>query len=1207
MKIDKYFFKIKKDEQGKYSDEGITLNATAAGRYTDETIRRAKILKAKNEGPNPDPNNQKYSDEFYLAYAKSLQLQDILGALNEIHSNRLANFEIKDKDWAGYSYEEIIEMENQGFTIPEEVLLWAHAQQQADVTDYIIVSENTNTDDSATTNAVDGNDELQNLQKTARENIIKAEKAEKAAQTKETEFKTKAEEANRIKARKKTFKDQSIDKIESMAKDWKELDDKKKNGKLNFSEKIKYASLSKKLSGKDNEEGTIIKGLETENAVLNDFLTSLDELQDDITENHEIASDVIKSGRDLSEFEKNYTQESLPFVNKGIVNNGMGLDSDELYGATQNNIADIAIETGKDLEVTTNNINTDIKSDKNTELAAFAQDYATRAEEALSNTKEIMNGNEEEKTNEDNKDKKEEGKLKSYRVDMEFSHKNAKKAAETTIKSTANLVTHHDDVSKDQKTLQKELKKNSKDIKDINKNSKITEQKHNKNLQKEEQLITKLETAQGKTAQGTLEQKVDNAIKAEDKITKQKEEQGEIPAEASKVAPKDVSQDSQEAETTLKEIKSVDEDDKKLKTDLNKTISKGMKSDSVSQKAENGLRKNNSELKTRNDNAQQVTSDTLIVGVGTYAKSFVTTATGEMTYNFGTSLLPNVTTHAAGIALQATGNYLKNEGQKENKNGIKATETGAIGIAISAVASIINSDATRTSKDANKTFQNNKKIFKEAAKSAGEDNNITIQNQSQSTNSTEQTPPIQQEEENQTSITTIDELNTTTENATENTTEIDNSTENTTPENDTQVVETNTTSTTEQTTQENKNTENTQQAPADEQTSPENDNTQKTNKTKQKEDNTYSVSTAFTASNASKAAQTTDQATTALSAYNSRINGLENSVNSQVKKSQNIIKDIQKETTQAIAQHQNNFKLAEYIKENFANAIAQMNNVQTSDETTTIETNMATMSDEFTAISTQDQETTDSANKTIAKNSIQLDSYKTNVKTLNSEISEFDKLIANQLNVSQKTVGVGIGTTAFGTLHSIQGSNKIAEGTILMSNPFTHTLGVIETVIGSLTLAQGTSEISTGTIATVTGANGISINQNAREASEEADNTSQNAQNEYKQQDKQIQEIQKKLQPEQATTEELKTDETKTNVQQNKTEEEIIVQEEPEQTELTTTIAASASANANVNDKTTTDDKADRKLSRFNMDSMIESKKKRKRIQAVSASARNGK
>ena len=49
--------------------------------------------------------------------------------------------------------------------------------------------------------------------------------------------------------------------------------------------------------------------------------------------------------------------------------------------------------------------------------------------------------------------------------------------------------------------------------------------------------------------------------------------------------------------------------------------------------------------------------------------------------------------------------------------------------------------------------------------------------------------------------------------------------------------------------------------------------------------------------------------------------------------------------------------------------------------------------------------------------------------------------------------------------------------------------------------------------------------------------------------------------------------------------------------------AASSNASANIVNTTNTDDKLTRKLSRFNNDSIIESRKKMKKVQAVSAAS----
>lgn len=94
-----------------------------------------------------------------------MKYQELLRAHREINQRSANQYDITDKDWAMYSYEEIIEMEHQGYQIPDDILEWAHAQQESDVTDYVIVSDATGTDDGATTNATSNGDQLTSLQK----------------------------------------------------------------------------------------------------------------------------------------------------------------------------------------------------------------------------------------------------------------------------------------------------------------------------------------------------------------------------------------------------------------------------------------------------------------------------------------------------------------------------------------------------------------------------------------------------------------------------------------------------------------------------------------------------------------------------------------------------------------------------------------------------------------------------------------------------------------------------------------------------------------------------------------------------------------------------------------------------------------------------------------------------------------------------------
>ena len=415
-------FGISHSELGKYSTTEITMDEDFAKNYSSEIVESAKELKAKN--------GDKYSDEYYLNYAKSLKYQELLRAHREINQRSANQYDITDKDWAMYSYEEIIEMEHQGYQIPDDILEWAHAQQESDVTDYVIVSDATGTDDGATTDATSNGDQLTSLQKKAQENIIKSEKAIETTNQKVEVYNTTAKKAKQIKDKKEdTFKD-SMNKIEDMTTEWKKLDDKKKNGeKLSLTERLKYNSLSKKL---DSSNGTMMKEIQADNSDLDDFLNSLDSLSADIKTNETLAQDTIKSGKDLSNLQKNYRQEELPAQTSGIKDDGMGPSLDELYQAKPQDIADTAIDKGNDLLEYVDEVTLEVESNATVDTAKFAQEYTELSEKTQEKVQNTMGEDQD-----DNNDKKQ--KQESYNVDLIFTAPNAAKAAITTIQSTANL------------------------------------------------------------------------------------------------------------------------------------------------------------------------------------------------------------------------------------------------------------------------------------------------------------------------------------------------------------------------------------------------------------------------------------------------------------------------------------------------------------------------------------------------------------------------------------------------------------------------------------------------------------------------------------------------------------------------------------------------------------------------------------------------
>lgn len=1173
-------FGISHSELGKYSTTEITMDEDFAKNYSSEIVESAKELKAKN--------GDKYSDEYYLNYAKSLKYQELLRAHREINQRSANQYDITDKDWAMYSYEEIIEMEHQGYQIPDDILEWAHAQQESDVTDYVIVSDATGTDDGATTDATSNGDQLTSLQKKAQENIIKSEKAIETTNQKVEVYNTTAKKAKQIKDKKEdTFKD-SMNKIEDMTTEWKKLDDKKKNGeKLSLTERLKYNSLSKKL---DSSNGTMMKEIQADNSDLDDFLNSLDSLSADIKTNETLAQDTIKSGKDLSNLQKNYRQEELPAQTSGIKDDGMGPSLDELYQAKPQDIADTAIDKGNDLLEYVDEVTLEVESNATVDTAKFAQEYTELSEKTQEKVQNTMGEDQD-----DNNDKKQ--KQESYNVDLIFTAPNAAKAAITTIQSTANLNEKKNGVKNTDKKLATQLKKAQKDAKTVEKESSKAEQKHEDNVQKEEQLVNELENIQGKSLEGSTSEKVKNAIKSvntqkqaqnntdEMQNDLQNEGDGQVQAKV-QTATKQTDKNEAEKLAVMEEIKAVDTDDNKVNDSVKTSLTKGLASNALSQKISNDLNKQNTELKSRNTNAHQVATNTVIVGVGTYGRSFATTAIGNAMVATGTGLMSNLATYGQGVRMVIGGSQLQIQGANEMRYGLAAVGIGTIGLTASDIASAVVSDSKESFKGAISLLKANKKAYQETAKAMG----ATITTQSSETEQNNNTNTDNKiEQNNQTTETQQDESSV---------------------QNDVQDTAVPTDET--QPSQESEQTEDVPQVEvqdniqnetvAQDETNSETQNSTSDKKKSNQKD--YSVATEFTSKNAISATSTTIRATQDLKTQNSDINKQTTTVDAETKKSINIVKTIEKESTKAQAKQRKNAEQTQTIVQQTSAAKAKMNNAQSTEEAEAAQNETVALETENETLQNENSKGTADTEKSLTKNIQQLDGFKKTANELNKNTTSHKKLSSDQLDTSTKTILVGAGTTGFGILHTAYGANMIASGMALMANPFTHSLGVLQVALGQATLATGAMEVSTGAVATNTGIVGTTVNAHAKTLSSDATNSTKASLLQSKDSDKKVQNTTKDL--------ELSIKENDNNAQQIdiETNNETTNQNsnsEDDNTDDTNLVSASVSTNANINNTTQTDDKEDRKLARFNTDSMIESKKKKKKVQAVSATFTNRK
>lgn len=202
------------------STAGVTIDAKLTAGYNDRIVNTAIQLKA-NYG-------SKYSDEYYLDAASSWYKEELGAAFKAAYSKNTSKCPIKDSKWAGYSYEEIIQMENSGVKIPQEVLLWAHAQQESDVTAYEVISTTSAIDDNSSTEELVGDFDLNSLQTKAKQSIMKATEAEKNTQSVTEEYNKNKGRALEIKNENNNSYQKSMNEISNLTNEWKKLDKKQK-------------------------------------------------------------------------------------------------------------------------------------------------------------------------------------------------------------------------------------------------------------------------------------------------------------------------------------------------------------------------------------------------------------------------------------------------------------------------------------------------------------------------------------------------------------------------------------------------------------------------------------------------------------------------------------------------------------------------------------------------------------------------------------------------------------------------------------------------------------------------------------------------------------------------------------------------------------------------------------------------------------------
>lgn len=320
----------------------------------------------------------KYSDEFYLQYAsRALSISSLKVSASHIAGNA-ANLAIQDPEWAGYSYEEIIQMEHNGYKIPQEVLLWAHAQAESDVTSYQCVTDSSTADDGST-DQLNAESDINTILANAQKYIIKAEKAEEEVKAKTEEFEAVKNKALQIKKDNEDSFKEASQKMSKMKQEWDDLNKKAKEGSLTSTEEKRYNELSKLISADSKKN---VSSNQSNVEALDELFATMNGLNDLIEQDNALVEDIKQVTSNLGNMDKSYNDNQKKHTNKAIAPINDGLLAQTLFGLFgPAAVLQKAYKAGENLGKNVTELDDNANSSESVEVVQFAEEYKASIDE----------------------------------------------------------------------------------------------------------------------------------------------------------------------------------------------------------------------------------------------------------------------------------------------------------------------------------------------------------------------------------------------------------------------------------------------------------------------------------------------------------------------------------------------------------------------------------------------------------------------------------------------------------------------------------------------------------------------------------------------------------------------------------------------------------------------------------------------------------
>jgi hypothetical protein len=348
----------------------LPIDAALAEGYSPEVVVYAERLKGQYYDPN---NPDKYSDSFFLEYA-SREFSICYSYRFGVKKSGLDD--VPDPRFSGYSYVEILSMVNNGYNVPKEVIAWAKAQQEADVVDYVVLSEDAENSTASETGEVSNESETNKLRAQAKEQIVKTHKSQKSLNTQKDNLEVLTQKAADITQKQsKILQDNSLGEMENMLKDWKVLDEKQKDGVLSSFEQGIYKKLSQKISTSTKA----FKEVEENSRSLNEFLDSIESLRYESSDAINTAQETIDASYNLSNLSNPVNEANRKHTYQTVKSSDTGLLNDILAGVTDDTISYVAEHMGQDLNVSGQSSLEDVSGGLKADISKFADEYISKA------------------------------------------------------------------------------------------------------------------------------------------------------------------------------------------------------------------------------------------------------------------------------------------------------------------------------------------------------------------------------------------------------------------------------------------------------------------------------------------------------------------------------------------------------------------------------------------------------------------------------------------------------------------------------------------------------------------------------------------------------------------------------------------------------------------------------------------------------------